>query len=150
MALSYFSPTSHPIISRRRRKEDMTLSKLKGQGRGKGLCSTYIGFEVTGCRMTWGARVGVSGTGTTSESQRLDSKKPNSGSTTTPKSLIPRRCRQLRTSHQTMSPWGCTIPSLPSPATWIYLPRCTSGLDDILNKVPHCHLGAAGGPKPLA
>lgn len=128
----------------------MTLSKLKGQGRGKGLCSTYIGFEVTGCRMTWGARVGVSGTGTTSESQRLDSKKPNSGSTTTPKSLIPRRCRQLRTSHQTMSPWGCTIPSLPSPATWIYLPRCTSGLDDILNKVPHCHLGAAGGPKPLA
>lgn len=38
---------------------------------------TYIVLEVTGCRMTWGARVGVSGTGTTSERQRADTQKSN-------------------------------------------------------------------------
>ena len=94
-----------PSIPGRGRKKTGILSKLKGQGRGRGLCPTYIGFEVTGCRMTWGARVGVSGTGTTSESQRLDSQKPDKGSTSSLKSLIPGRCRRLETSQQIRSPW---------------------------------------------
>ena len=94
-----------PSIPGRGRKKTGILSKLKGQGRGRGLYPTYIGFEVTGCRMTWGARVGVSGTGTTSESQRLESQKPDEGSTSSPKSLIPGRCRWLEASHQIRSPW---------------------------------------------
>ena len=38
---------------------------------------TYIVLEVTGCRMTWGAWVGVSGTGTTSERQKTDIQRSN-------------------------------------------------------------------------
>lgn len=41
----------------------------------------------------------------------------NVRSTTTPQSPIPGRCWQSGTSHQTSSPWGWPIPSLPSPAT---------------------------------
>lgn len=98
----------------RGRKKTGILRRPEPRAGERDLCLTYIGFEVTGCRMTWGARVGVSGTGTTSESQRLDSQKPTVESTTTPKSLLPGRRWQPVTSPQIMGPWGWPILSLPS------------------------------------
>lgn len=77
--------TSNPSIPGRGRKRTGSLRGRGARAGQGGVCSTHIGFEVTGCRMTWGARVGVSGTGTTSTSQRLGKQNTNVESTTAPK-----------------------------------------------------------------
>lgn len=69
-----YPPLPQPTNSRKRKKEDRDREQAERLGQEKEVSvPTYIGFEVTGCRMTWGAWVGVSGTGTTSESHRVDS-----------------------------------------------------------------------------
>lgn len=86
------SHSTHPSNASKRETENGDPEQMGGPRVAEaGPCLTYIGLEVTGCRMTWGARVGVSGTGTTSEGQRSDSQRTNMQLKATPESLILRR-----------------------------------------------------------
>lgn len=135
-----------PSTPGRGRKGTEDRSRLKAQTSQRragdsGLCSTYIGFDVTGCRMTWGARVGVSGTGTTSE-REIRQSETRHGRQNHPRGLARSPAANNISPHR-----GARGPSVPSSVTQTsHTERDQCSRCPRTHTVHHCALGSCQKP----